>query len=85
MYTPEFFFLAGTLFIRISDISLVDINVQAGPGLHSPQLGLSAAFHSVKGLRPEQEDRVLVTMGPNSLPGFEQSPLVEQYAVRAID
>ncbi len=63
----------------------MDINVQAGPGLHSPQLGLSVASHSVKGLRPAQEDRVLVTMSPNSLPGFQQTSLLEQYAVRGID
>ncbi len=59
----------------------MDINVQAKPGLHSRQLGLSVASHSVKGLRPTQEDRVLVTM---SLPGLRTLPLPEQYAVRSI-
>ncbi len=62
----------------------MDINVQAGPGLHSPQLGLSVAFHSIKGLRPQQEDRVLVTMDPNSLLGVEKSLLAEEYAVRTV-
>ncbi len=71
--------------ICISDVNLMDINVHAGLGLHSPQLGLSVASHSVKGLRPAQEDRVLVTMGSHSLPGFQQPDLLEQYAVRAID
>ncbi len=45
------------------------------------KLGLSVASHSVKGLRPTQEDRVLVTM---SLPGLRTLPLPEQYAVRSI-